>query len=119
MLVGSIPQKKVYVYFQAADMFIMPSLREGSPRVILEGMAAGLPIIATDVGEVRNILPLIQKQFIIKPNNMSKMIQAIRRIINNKKLSKTISDQNKKRVKQFNLKNTSSQLTRILEEYER
>lgn len=42
--------------FRAMDLFVMPSLWEGMSLAMLSAMAAGLPVIATDVGGVRNVL---------------------------------------------------------------
>ncbi len=43
-------------FLSAFDVFLLPSRKEGSPYVLLEAMHAGTPIIATDVGGVREIL---------------------------------------------------------------
>jgi len=40
--------KKPEVYYQLADVFVFPSLSEGSPRVVMEAMATGLPVITTE-----------------------------------------------------------------------
>lgn len=42
--------------YQSADIFLFPSYFEGFPMVILEAMAYGLPIIASDVGNIREII---------------------------------------------------------------
>jgi glycosyltransferase involved in cell wall biosynthesis len=54
---GWVPNREVPLYFQAADLYLMPSEEEGFPRVLLEAMAAGCPFIAFDVGGVRDIIP--------------------------------------------------------------
>ncbi len=43
-------------YYQASDFFILPSLSEGMPNVILEAMASGLPCIATRVSGVQELV---------------------------------------------------------------
>jgi glycosyltransferase involved in cell wall biosynthesis len=48
-----------------ADVMVVYSREEATPRVILEGMAAGLPIVATDVGFIRDILGADQEGLIL------------------------------------------------------
>jgi glycosyltransferase involved in cell wall biosynthesis len=45
--VGSVPRSEVLKYFQWADVFVLPSLCEGMATVLLEALAAGLPVITT------------------------------------------------------------------------
>jgi glycosyltransferase involved in cell wall biosynthesis len=49
------PHDLISYYMHAGDVLLLTSLWEGSPNIIKEAMACGLPIVATDVGDIRNI----------------------------------------------------------------
>jgi colanic acid/amylovoran biosynthesis glycosyltransferase len=53
---GPLPTPDVIVWMDASHVFLLPSLAEATPTVLLEAQAAGLPILATDVGGVRDIV---------------------------------------------------------------
>lgn len=49
---GPVPRQRIPNYYHASDLLIHPSRREGLPNVILEAIAARLPIVASPVGEI-------------------------------------------------------------------
>jgi glycosyltransferase involved in cell wall biosynthesis len=53
---GGIPRKQVFAYMKAADVFVLNSLYEGLPHIILEAFAAGLPVVATSAGGTKEVL---------------------------------------------------------------
>jgi glycosyltransferase involved in cell wall biosynthesis len=46
-------QERLALHMSAADVLVFPSLQEGSPNIVKQAMACNLPIVATDVGDVR------------------------------------------------------------------
>jgi glycosyltransferase involved in cell wall biosynthesis len=53
---GNLPHEQVAALMQGSDLFVMPSLYEGHPKALLEAMASGLPIVATDTPGIRELV---------------------------------------------------------------
>ncbi len=87
ILTGTINQASRLL--PAFDLFVLPSLKEGLPYTLLESMAAGLPIVASEVGGAPEIL---QKNYpaeyfkLVKPNDIPQLTKAISEMANKDKL---------------------------------
>lgn len=64
-------------YLNAFDIFVLPSIKEGMPFAILEAMSAGLPIVATDVGSVPEMLRHYPNKIIVPPGDAQKLKEAL------------------------------------------
>jgi len=53
---GRQPPETVSMYLNAADVSVLASLWEGCPNVVIESLACGTPVVATDVGAVRDLV---------------------------------------------------------------
>jgi len=53
---GDITHTRLNVWMSAADLLCLPSLNEGCPNVLLESLACGLPVVASDVGGIPEII---------------------------------------------------------------
>ena len=56
LLTGTRPQEELSKWYSAADLLSILSSREGSPNVLMEALACGLPAVATPVGGIPDIL---------------------------------------------------------------
>lgn len=69
------------------DVYALSSVKEGFPYSVLEAMAAKLPIVATNVGGVGEMVIDKSNGSIVSPTNAEEMAEAIKKIIENKKLA--------------------------------
>ena len=75
MLLGGINEASGLL--KSFDVFVLPSLKEGLPYTILEALQAKIPIIATRVGGVPEILQKNKNVRIINPNNVPELSKAL------------------------------------------
>lgn len=98
---------KVVEYLKAVDIFVLASIniagdREGTPTSIMEAMAAGLPVVAANVGGIADLVGNRKNGFIVSPGNSENLAKAITELISNPDLVEKISAQNLEDIKQKN-----------------
>ena len=81
--VANIGQKDLKDYYNAADMLALTSIREGMPNVVLESIACGTPVVATDVGGVSEVLTE-KCGIIINDRNADELAAAINEALSGK-----------------------------------
>jgi len=102
--VGQIPNERVSEYMAASDIFILPSLSEGFPVVILEAMASGLPIVTTRVTGLPEIVNNGENGFLVEPRNPQQLAEKILLLFRENGLREEISRNNKEKVKKYDWK---------------
>lgn len=76
-LPGGLPPEGVAEWINAADVLTLPSWSEGYPNVVVEGVACGRPVVATDVGGTREILHE-RNGILIPPKDAARLTTALR-----------------------------------------
>jgi glycosyltransferase involved in cell wall biosynthesis len=102
-IIGGVSNKDIVNYYADADLFIMPSMEEGFPRVLLEAMALGIPYVASDVGAVREISPETAQRFLIKSGEVEKFAQKIQILLSDPKTYNQFKKEELEKVKEYSL----------------
>jgi len=76
-LVGFQKEERIPSWLNAADIFVLPSLLEGTPNILLEAMACKLPVVTTDVGGIGNLIKDGINGVVISPGSESKLAKAL------------------------------------------
>ena len=99
--------------YHSADVYVLPSYREGLPLTLFEAMASGLPIVASPVNGVPFELENGKNGFLVPYGENEKFKEKILEILDNKKLSRQISGNNLKKAKQYNWDIISKKIMKI------
>ncbi len=78
-------------YLKGFDIFVLPSLKEGLPYVIMEAMAAGIPVVATNVGGIPDLIRHGENGLLVSAKDSSGMAQTILDISKDEKLRSNFS----------------------------
>jgi glycosyltransferase involved in cell wall biosynthesis len=113
--VGKVPHEKVQTFMQRADIFVLPSLSEGFPNVILEAMASGLPIIASRVGGIPDIITNDINGYLVEVKDINDIANKTILLLQDDALRKKISDNNRHLVKKYAWENVIFELERIFQ----
>ena len=107
-------QNDVRPILSIADIFVLPSLHEGLSIAIIEAMAMNLPIVATNVGGIPEVIENNYNGFLVEPHKSLELSDAIEKIILNKKTATKFSKNGRIIVEQkFNIITTTKQLENL------
>lgn len=86
-----------------ADIFVLPSYREGTPRVITEAQASGLPVIATDIAGIPEQVQSAETGFLIRPGDKRALAYFIDKLMSSPKLRREMGEKAKDNVEDFSI----------------
>jgi glycosyltransferase involved in cell wall biosynthesis len=84
--VGTVPYDRLEEAYQYADIFVLTSLSEGMPSVILEAMGCGLPIVASNVGGNNEIVEEGKNGYLVEGDDTDTLAQRLVTLINDEAL---------------------------------
>lgn len=99
--IGAVPNSQIQNYYAEADLFVMPSYREGFPRVMIEAMAMGLPAVATDAGGTRDIVGPRQLEYIVSRDDPDAFAQRLVDLACDEEARRIIGEENLLHVQRY------------------
>lgn len=100
---GMVDHSLIWDYLQRAKVFVLPSISEGCPRVLMEAMVCGLPIVATEVGGNPEVVVNGVNGFLVPPRDEEALAAAIKLVLKDNDLQKRISKENKEKAKKYSM----------------
>jgi len=82
---GWLQKEEIWSMFRTADLFVLPSKREGMPNVVLEALGVGLPCVGSDIPGVRDIL--LYNELLFDPSDEKYLVAKIQQIFSNRQYS--------------------------------
>ena len=89
---GYVPLgEKLWQIYRSADVFVLPSLSEGQPKVLIEAMANGLVVIATRVGGIPSIVEDEVNGLLVQPRSPEAIASALGRVVRDSELRERLA----------------------------
>jgi len=111
---GFVDHRKLIDYFNAADLFVLPSLKEGLGYVSGEALVCKTPVIGSNVGGIPDVVINNKTGLLVPPRDTLALTNAVKKLLNNKLLAKKLAENGRAHI----LKNFEEKVvTKKFEEY--
>jgi glycosyltransferase involved in cell wall biosynthesis len=110
---GMLDSEHMKPYLNESQILVLPSLSEGFSSTLLEAMAAGLPIVATNVGGNPEVIKEGVNGYLVEPKNSEQIADRIDWLLGNKDVWSVINENNLRDVRNYSWKNTIDKLEDI------
>lgn len=115
---GYQSQGEVAAALAQTDVFVLPSFAEGVPVVLMEAMAAGVPVVTTQIAGVPELVAHGKSGLLVPPGDTEALIAAIDRLLSNPEERRTMGAEGRAKVTQdFNIATEAKRLSSLFQAY--
>ncbi len=101
-------------YFQAADLFVLPSSTEGLSNSMLEAMSCGLPVLATRVGGAPDVIAHGESGYLIPPDDRQALRRGLETLLEDRALRFNLGSNARQRIlAEFSLDSVAKRLAAL------
>jgi glycosyltransferase involved in cell wall biosynthesis len=117
-LTGSLNQAAVRAHFARADIFVLASLAEGIPVVLMEAMSSGVPCVSTPVNGIPELIEHGRTGLLATPGDVPSLTTQLRRLIQEPEWRRSLAEAaHAKVLADFDLGRNVTQLSSILSQF--
>jgi glycosyltransferase involved in cell wall biosynthesis len=98
---GSVNHETLLKFYQNATVYVLPSYREGLPTTLLEAMSCGLPVVATAISGITDVIDNHKTGLLVPTNSPENLANAILMLIEDSKLSEEIAKNARMHVQKY------------------
>ncbi|MBN2517876.1 MAG: glycosyltransferase family 4 protein [Candidatus Altiarchaeota archaeon] len=113
---GRLPHREAVRYIASANLFVLNSLYEGMPHVLIEAMAVGTPVVATGVCGIPEIVEDGKNGVLVKPNSKKQLRDATIDLLMDREKAEKLAEEAKDIVKEYSWSNLLDRTLSVLEE---
>ena len=120
-LSGAKPQQELRQRLATANVFVLPSVVDAQggmdnlPTVIMEAMAAGLPVISTDIGGISEMVVQNETGFLVRPGDPAELTGAIEKVIDGRQLAERLGQAGYERARElFSIEKNARELFALI-----
>lgn len=110
---GKLSEQELFEQYFRSDIFILPSLWEGLPLTLLEAAAAGLPIIATEVGGIPSVFSHGKNAILVKAGESRELAREMQQLMEGKKLRETLGPNARSLAEKYSWENSAKKIDSV------
>jgi glycosyltransferase involved in cell wall biosynthesis len=101
--IGPVNHEDIPLWISASDLLVLPSLSEGRPNVILEALACEVPVVATDVGGIPELMVNGETGYLVPAKNSLDLSEKVKKLLEDEDLRKKMGKLGRKSIIQRGL----------------